>query len=125
MKLPTFSSLLALSVLALAPAAHATDVTGLWVVSSSLAQTPVTLDCSVLQIGVKLEGWCEPESADATPTTLTGQIDKDTASWSYDLTVQGQPIHLAYQGAVSADQKMISGQLTYGTSSAGLTATRK
>jgi len=125
MKLPTLSSLLALGLLALAPAAHATDVTGLWIVSSSLGQTPVTMDCSVLQVGVKLEGWCEPESADATPTALSGQIDRDTASWSYDLTVQGQPIRLAYQGMVSADQKTISGQLTYGTSSAGLSAMRK
>ena len=122
MKLP---ALLALGALALAPAAHATDLSGLWIISSSLAQTPVTLDCSILQIGVVLSGWCEPESADAYPTALSGGLNQATASWSYDISVQGRPVHLAYQGTVSANDAAISGQLTYGTSVAGLSAVRK
>ena len=120
------AALFALPLLALAPAAaHATDVSGVWIVSTSLAQTPVVMECSLLQIGVALSGWCEPESADATPVALSGQLDRTNASWGYDITVQGQPVHLAYQGALSADTLAMSGQLTYGTSSAGLTAVRK
>ena len=118
--------LLALPLLALAPAgAHATDISGVWVVSTSLAQTPVVMECSVLQVGVVLSGWCEPETADATPAALAGQLDRTNASWSYDITVQGQPVHLAYQGVLNPDTLGMTGQLTYGTSSAGLTAVRK
>ena len=122
MKLPL---LLALSALVLAASAHAADVSGLWIVSTTLAQTPVTLDCSILQIGSDLSGWCEPESADAVPAALTGTVSQNSANWSYDLTVQNQPVRLAYQGTLSAGGVGMTGQLTYGTSSAGLTAARK
>ncbi len=122
MKLP---AILAFSALSLAPCAHGADLSGLWIVSSSLAQTPVTVDCSILQIGVVLSGWCEPESADAAPTALSGALNQNAASWSYDIPVQGRYVHMVYQGAVSADDARISGQLTYGTSTAGLNAVRK
>ena len=122
MKLP---SLLALGALALAPTARAADLSGLWIVSSSFAQTPVTLECSLLQVGSALTGWCEPQSADAVPAALTGSLSQNNASWSYDLTVQGQPVRVAYQGTLAADGDGMTGQLTYGTSSAGLTAARK
>jgi hypothetical protein len=123
MKLPLF---LALPVLALLPAAaHATDVSGLWIVTSSLAQAPATIDCSIMQIGVQLQGWCEPESADATPVALTGKLDRTQATWAYDLNVQGQTVHLAYVGNLNPDTLGMTGQLTYGTSSAGLSAVRK
>ncbi len=119
-------ALLALGALALAPAAHAADLSGLWIVTTSLAQTPTTMDCSILQIGAALEGWCEPESANAAPIALAGSINQNSAAWSYDMAVQGQPVHLAYQGTVSPDQTGITGQLTYGGSpAAGLSAVRK
>jgi len=122
MKLP---ALLALPVLALAPAAQATDVSGLWVINTAVGQTPVVTDCSILQLGVALSGWCEPESPGATPIALTGQLDRTQASWAYDTNVQGQPVHVAYQGTLTADTLGMTGQLSYGTSSAGLTAVRK
>jgi hypothetical protein len=123
MKLPI---LLALPALALLPAAaHATDVSGLWIVTSSLATTPAKMDCSILQIGVQLQGWCEPESADATPAALTGKLDRTQATWGYDLNVRGQTVHLAYAATLNPDTLGMTGQLTYGTSSAGLSAVRK
>ena len=120
------SGLSALALLSLAPAAaHATDISGLWVISTSLAQAPVVMDCSLLQVGVALSGWCEAESADAVPATVTGQLDRTNASWSSDITVQGRPMHLAYQGTLSSDSLAMTGRLTYGGASAGLAATRK
>ena len=120
------SLLLVLPALAFAPiAAHATDVSGLWIVTSSLATAPVKMDCSILQVGVQLQGWCEPESSTATPVALTGKLDRTQASWGYDLNVQGQTIHLAYAATLSPDTLGMVGQLTYGTSSAGLSAVRK
>lgn len=122
MKLPT---LIAFGALALAPGAHAADLSGLWIVSSNLAQTQTAIDCSIIQIGVALSGWCEPETSTGYPTALTGTLNRNSASWSSDMNLQGQTVHLAYQATVSADQKSMGGQLTYGTSSAGLTAVRK
>ena len=122
MKLPILA---ALGALTLAQVAHGADLSGLWIVSSPLAQTPAPMDCTILQVGVTLSGWCEPEAVNGYPTALSGSLSQNTASWTSDLTVQGQPVHLAYRATVSADQRMMSGQLTYGASSAGLTATRK
>jgi hypothetical protein len=122
MKLP----LLALPALALLPAAaQATDISGLWIVTSSLAQAPATMDCSIMQIGVQLQGWCEPETSDAAPVALTGKLDRTQATWGYDLNVQGQTVHLAYVGELTSNTLGMAGQLTYGTSSAGLSAVRK
>jgi hypothetical protein len=119
-------ALLAFAALSLAPAAHAADLSGLWIVSTSFGPTPMVIDCSILQVGVALQGWCEPESAEAVPLTLSGAINQNSASWGYDTTVQGRPVRLTYQGAVSADQTAITGQLAYGTSPpAGLSAVRK
>ena len=121
------SAFVLLPILALAPAAaQATDVSGLWQVSTSIAQTPVVMDCSILQIGVDLSGWCEPESPGASPIALTGKLDRTQATWGYDQTVQGQPVHLAYQGALTSDSMGMTGGLTYGGgAAAGLTAVRK
>ncbi len=117
---------LAVALLGFAPAAaHATDVTGLWIVSSSLARTPVVMDCNVLQVGVALSGWCEPESPDAIPAALSGQLDRTKATWSADLMVQGRPVHVAYQGTLSSDSLAMTGKLTYGGAVAGLSAIRK
>ena len=79
MKLPT---LLALGVLALGPAAHAADLSGLWIVTSNLAQAPAPIDCTIMQIGVSLSGWCEPETANAVPAALSGTLSQSRASWS-------------------------------------------
>ncbi len=123
MKLP---ALLVLPVLALAPAAaNATDITGLWMVSTSLGGAPVVMDCSLLQVGVALSGWCEPESAAAAPIALTGQLDRTNATWGYDLNLQGRPVHVTYRGVLSSDSLSMSGQFNYGGAGAGLTAMRK
>ncbi len=121
------TALVLLTSLALGPAAaQATDISGVWQVSTSIAQAPVVLDCSILQVGVRLTGWCEPETADARPVALTGALDRTQATWGYDIDVQGQPIHLAYQGTLNADSLGMTGALSYGGGvAAGLTAIRK
>ncbi len=117
---------LAIALLSLAPAAaHATDVTGLWIVSTSFGQAPLVMDCSVLQVGVTLGGWCEPESPDAVPAPLSGQLDRTNATWTSDLMVQGRPVRIAYQGTLSADSLAMAGKLSYGGAVAGLSAVRK
>jgi hypothetical protein len=117
--------ILLLAGLAVLPAAaHATDITGLWQVSTSIRQAPVVMDCSVMQVGVQLSGWCEPETPDAVPTALTGQLDETRASWSYDVSDNGRKVHLAYAGTLTGPLAM-SGQLAVDGISAPLTATRR
>ena len=105
-------------------AAHATDVTGLWQVSTTIRQAPVVMDCSVLQIGVTLSGWCEPETADAVPTPLTGQLAGTQATWGYDANDNGRTVHLAYSGTLSAPLAM-TGSLSVGGVASPFTAARR
>jgi hypothetical protein len=109
---------------ALPAAAQATDVSGLWQVSTTLRQAPVVMDCSLLQIGVQLSGWCEPETPDAAPAALTGQLDEKRASWGYDVMDNGRKAHLAYTGTLT-DPLAMSGQLAVDGISAPLMATRR
>lgn len=116
----------ALLIPAVAPSlAHAEDLSGLWVISSSVGTTPIAVDCSVLQIGDQLEGWCEPETKDATPAQFTnGQVSGTSASWGYDVTFQGKPSHVGFT-AVIASNVALSGTLTLGTRPSPFTAARK
>jgi len=116
--------ILLLPFLALAPAAHATDVSGLWDVSTRINQTPVVIHCSVLQIGLQLSGWCKPETAGIDPSAFTGKLDGDTATWGYDVTFRGSRNHVAYSATLTSSTAM-TGTLTGTGAPAAFTAARK
>ncbi len=117
--------ILLLPILALAPAtAHATDVTGLWELSTSINKTAVVIHCSVLQIGLDLSGWCKPESPGIDPSAFTGSLDGETVTWGYDVTFRGSRNHVAYSATLSSASAM-SGTLTGTGAPAAFTATRK
>lgn len=119
-----FGTLLLAALAGLPAAAQATDISGLWQVSTSIHQAPVVMDCSVLQVGVQLSGWCEPQSPDAVPIALTGQLDETRASWGYDATDQGRSVHYGYSGTLT-DPLAMSGQLSVGGTLAPFTAMRR
>ncbi len=117
--------ILLLSLLALAPAAaHATDVTGLWELSTSINKTAVIIHCSVLQIGADLSGWCKPESAGIDPSAFTGRLDGATATWGYDVTFRGSRNHVAYSATLTSSTAM-NGTLTGTGAPAAFTAVRR
>ena len=117
--------ILLLPLLAFAPAAaHATDVTGLWELSTQINQTPVVIHCSVLQIGADLSGWCRPESAGMDPSAFTGRLDGQTLTWGYDVTFRGSRNHVAYSATLSSASAM-TGTLTGTGAPAAFTAARK
>ena len=117
--------ILILLVLALAPAAaHATDVSGLWELSTSINKTPVVIHCSLLQVGVDLSGWCKPESAGIDPSAFTGRLDGDTATWGYDVTFRGSRNHVAYSATLTSPLAL-TGTLTGTGAPAAFTAARK
>ena len=117
-------AVLLLPFLALAPAAHATDVTGLWELSTRINQTPVVIHCSVLQIGVDLSGWCRPESNGIDPSAITGQLDGANARWGYDVVFRGQKNHVDYSATLTSPTAM-TGVLTGTGAPAAFTAVRK
>ncbi len=96
----------------------------MWQVSTTIRAAPVVMECSVLQIGVQLSGWCEPQTSDAVPTALTGQLNETRATWGYDVQDGGRTVHLAYAGTLSGPLDM-TGQLSVGGVAAPFTAMRK
>ena len=122
MKLPGTLILAALATLP--AAAHATDISGLWQVSTTVSQAPVVMDCAVLQVGVRLSGSCAPQTGDTVPAALTGQLDATRATWGYDLTQGGRTVHLAYSGTLVAPLAM-TGSLSVNGVAAPFTAARR
>jgi hypothetical protein len=117
-------ALLLTGLFALPAGAHATDISGLWQISTTFRAAPVVMDCNVLQVGVQLSGWCEPESPDAVPAALTGQLDQTRATWGYDVNDSGRTVRLAYSGLLTGSLAM-SGTLSAGGVAAPFTASRK
>ena len=116
---------LLLPLLALAPAAaHATDVSGLWELSTQINKTPVIIHCSVLQIGVDLTGWCKPESPGIDPSAFTGRLDGQTITWGYDVVFNGRQNHVGYSATLASSTAM-TGTLNGTGAPASFNATRK
>ncbi len=117
--------ILLLPFLTLAPvAAHATDISGLWELSTTINQTPVVIHCSVLQVGVALTGWCKPETGGINPSPLTGRLELKTATWGYDVTFNGRVNHVAYSATLTSAATM-DGTLLGTGAPASFTAVRR
>ena len=100
-------ALLLAAALVLAPGlALAQDLSGAWTISSSVGTTPITVNCTLVQMGEALSGSCAPATGTAGPTALTGTVTGPHASWGYDVTFRGQPAHVGYEADVTADGAM-------------------
>jgi hypothetical protein len=99
--------ILAAAVL-LAPAlAAAQDLSGAWTVSSSVGTTPITVNCTLAQVGEALSGSCAPATGTAGPTAFTGGVVKaGHVSWGYDVSFRGQPAHVGFEADVTSDGSM-------------------
>ena len=99
------------------------DLTGEWALSSSAGKTPITMHCTLLQQGQKLDGSCSHADG-VRGASFTGTVKGTRASWSYDETVRGQPDHVAINAKINADRSM-SGKLMLSGRSAPFTATKE
>lgn len=87
-------------------ASHAADIAGDWRIEASLGETPIVVNCTLIQSGDELSGSCTPVMADAEAAELSGNIDESTANWAYDVVFNGNPGHVAYEGEIESDFAM-------------------
>ena len=84
----------------------AADIEGDWRIEASLGETPIIVNCTLIQSGDELSGTCTPVMADAEAAELSGIVAESTASWEYDVVFNGNPGHVAFEGEVESDVKM-------------------
>lgn len=88
------------------------DLSGDWEIKSSVGgQTPITVNCTLIQNGNMLGGSCTPVMANPEPSELTGKLADGGASWGYGVVFNGNPGRVDFVAdKVSASE--ISGTLS-------------
>ncbi len=86
--------------------ALAQDLSGAWTISSSVGTTPITVNCTLVQMGQALSGSCAPATGTAGPTPFTGMVTGTRASWGYDVVFRGQPAHVGYEADITSATAM-------------------
>ncbi len=94
----------------LAPAAAlADDLSGSWKVTTNAGGMDLVINCNFVQKDKALGGTCGLADASDKPAPLTGTLTGQSASWSYDVTVNDMPLHVAFSGTVEGST--ISGSM--------------
>jgi hypothetical protein len=97
--------------------AAAADLTGAWKIDLDIGGMQFHADCKMTQTAAALTGSCAGADG-APPSAMTGTVEGSTAKFAYDITYQGNPMHVAYTGEVKSD-KAIEGavdvQIAQGT----------
>lgn len=99
-------TLLLASLVALTAAmpAVAADVAGDWKIDGSIGQMPVSIVCTLKEADNKLTGVCRNQEVGDLP--LTGETSGDTATWTYDVSYQGQQFTVSYNGTLKSATDM-------------------
>ena len=119
------SSLLLMTILAPGVVAQQPDLSGEWVINSSVGgATPITVYCSLQQTGSELSGTCTPEMENAEASDLEGEVTAGSAAWGYDVFFNGNPGRVDFMASeVSATE--LSGTLSLSGIEAVFTASRE
>jgi hypothetical protein len=102
----------------------AADVSGDWHIEASLGETPIAVNCRLIQSGDQLTGTCTPVMADPETSELSGTIDDSAIRWAYDVVFNGNPGHVAFDGTVDSDVSL-SGTLNLSGTPVEFTATKQ
>lgn len=88
----------------MATSAVATDVSiaGKWNVSTSVAGNDGSMVCTFTQKETTLTGTCTGDDGDH---AVTGKVEGNKVSWAYKTDYNGQPLTLAFSGAVNSDSQ--------------------
>lgn len=120
-----------LPVLALAPAlvlaqtAEVPDLSGNWVIRSSVGgKTPITVNCALEQSGMTLSGTCTPVMDNAQPSELSGSLDGASPGWGYKVVFNGKPGSVQFH-IESVAENSIAGTLSLSGTEAPFTARRR
>jgi len=89
-------------------AADKTSLTGKWKIHQSVAGNESDSDCTFTQKDNDLTGSC---TADSGSGKITGKVDAEKVSWSYQSEYNGSPLTVKYEGKVDSAGK-ISGSVS-------------
>ena len=103
-KLLAFSALLMTST---AFAAGTANLTGQWSVHNSIAGNESDQECMLVQTDSKITGSCKDTEKEV---QLTGSIDKNKVTWTYQSEYNGTPLTLTYTGTLD-DSSKIAGSI--------------
>jgi hypothetical protein len=98
--------LLALSALLITSTAFAAGVpnlTGQWTVHNSIAGNETDQECNFVQTDSKLTGTCKGTENEV---QITGSIDKNKVTWTYQSEYNGTPLTLTYTGTLDDSNKI-------------------
>jgi hypothetical protein len=99
--------------------AAAADLTGAWKVDLEIAGMMFHAVCNMKEDGMMaLTGTCTGTDANPMPVAMTGMVDGSNVKWAYDITYEGNPMHVAYTGAIKSDTAMdgaVDVQIAQGT----------
>ena len=115
-------SLLALGSLLAATAAFTADFSGTWNNSSKVGDNPVSIQCTLVQRDNALTGTCKPAQFD--PSTTTGTVSGNHATWGYDVVFNGNNNHVEYEATLAADGSL-AGTLHLGPTPTPFTAVKQ
>ena len=98
---------LLLAAVALAPGgAAAADISGAWKLSVSLAGQTIPVACAFAQADKALTGTCNRSDLADPPSAVTGSVDGAAVKFGYDVSFNGNPLHLDYTGTVASGAAM-------------------
>jgi hypothetical protein len=107
MRILILSALLA-SAAVTSVAADSVSLTGKWKIHQSVAGNESDSDCTFTQKDNDLTGSC---TADQGSGKITGKVDGNKVSWSYESEYNGAPLTVKYAGALDSAGK-IAGSVT-------------
>ncbi len=81
----------------------AADISGAWKVEGAIADVHVNRVCTMKQVGNKLTGACKNPTNEL---PMTGEVNGDKVTWTYDSDYQGQKTTLVYKGTLGPDGAM-------------------
>lgn len=84
--------------------AFAADIGGNWKVTGTIGEFPIDIVCALKQMDNKLAGTCRGMDIGELP--VTGEAGDKTASWSYTVNFQGQPITVVYNATIESATAM-------------------
>jgi hypothetical protein len=113
-------TLLGLLALAALPVVAA-DISGAWKLEGDVADVHVNRVCTIKQSGNKLSGSCKNQMNEL---ALTGEVNGQSVTWTYDSDYQGQKVTLVYKGTLESDAA-IKGSIDASGASGSFTAKKQ
>ncbi len=93
--------------------ALADDVSGVWKVDGTVADTPVNATCTLRQTNTAISGNCKvsgEKTAGQTPD-IKGEVKDKQVTWTYQIEYEGTLYTLTYAGALQEPATSIRGSI--------------